>query len=242
MDLGKEIEEFKLAFKNGNALTRVITVMGFIITASSLAELSSKIVAWKGFILDGLNFYHSVFVEPVAYIATFVGLEYSETEIHVATISSICIAVGMRIQAMGQVVAYRKISERYGKEVTPNLALWWIVAIVVPICQWMWLGVRNPQVYPWLVVVTSLLFPVFTIIPKVLMSRFGNYEFYEQGSFSYFKSYYIYIGALFLLVCTLAAINSGLQGDAHFSNELEDITTAPVYQSYVESLVLLRNT
>lgn len=65
LDLNKEIDELKKSFKEGNALTRVVMAMVFILSLSSLAELSSKIVAWKGFILNGLGFYRSIFVEPV---------------------------------------------------------------------------------------------------------------------------------------------------------------------------------
>ncbi|EJG0014212.1 heme transporter CcmC [Vibrio parahaemolyticus] len=224
MNFDKEIGEFKSSFRQGNALTKVTMVMGFILTLTSLAELSSKIVVWKGFILSGIEFYKSFFVEPVISIASIAGLHYSELELHVATISSICIVTGMRIQAIGQQVAFREISERYGNEVKPNLLFYWVVAVVAPIGLWLWYGFGNPTIYPWWSVFAALFFPVFIVIPKIFMAKFAGYEFFEQNNFSYFKSYYIYVGALILFICMLAAINSGIRGDVEPSKEAAEVS------------------
>jgi hypothetical protein len=210
LDISKEIDELKKSFKEGNALTRIVMVTCFILSLSSLAELSNKVVAWKGFILNGLGFYRSIFVEPIAYLTSNIGLSYTELEIHVATVSSICIAIGMRIQAMGQKVAFRKISEKYGNEVKPNLTLFWFLAIAGPIGIWLWYGLGDPTIYTWWVVFVSAFMPLFMTIPKLIWSKLGDYEYFEKGSFSYFKSYYIYISSLILIICILAAINSGL--------------------------------
>jgi hypothetical protein len=219
LDLNKEFNELKKSFKEGNALTRVVMVTCFILSLSSLAELSSKIVAWKGFILDGLGFYRSIFVEPVTYLTSSIGLSYTELEIHIATVSSICITIGMRIQAVGQKVAFRKISEKYENEVKPNLTFFWILAIVGPIFIWLWYGLGDPTVYTWWVISVSMFLPVFMTVPKIILSKFGDYEFFEQGSFSYFKSYYIYVASLILIICILAAINSGLKDDQKVPNK-----------------------
>ncbi|WP_069478123.1 heme transporter CcmC [Sulfurospirillum halorespirans] len=210
MDLSKEVNELKKSFKEGNMLTKIIMGIGFFITLSSLTELSSKIIAWKGFIWDGLRFYQSIFVEPVSSLSSHIGLNYTELEIHVATISSICIAIGMRVQIMGQKVAFRNISEKYGKEVIPNLTFFLIAAIVAPIGIWLWYGLNNPTIYIWWVIFVSMFLPLFIVVPKIILTKFCDYEFFEQGNFSYFKSYYIYIFSLLLIICILAAINTGL--------------------------------
>lgn len=219
LDLNKEIDEIKKSFKEGNALTRVVMAIGFILSLSSLAELSSKIVAWKGFILNGLAFYRSIFVEPVTYLTSNIGLSYTELEIHVATVSSICIAIGMRVQAMGQKVAFRKISERYGNEVKPNLTFYWVLAIVAPIGIWLWYGLGDPTIHTWWFIFVSMFLPLFMTVPKLILSKLGDYEFFEQGSFSYFKSYYIYISSLLLIICLLAAVNSGLTDNQKMPNK-----------------------
>ena len=219
LDLNKEIDELKKSFKEGNALTRVVMVTCFILSLSSLAELSSKIVAWKGFILNGLGFYRSIFVEPITYLTSNIGLSYTELEIHVATVSSICIAIGMRVQVMGQKVAFQKISEKYGNEVKPNLTFFWVLGIVTPIGIWLWYGLGDPTIYKWWVIFASMFLPLFMTIPKIILSKFDDYEFFEYGSFSYFKSYYIYVASLILIICILAAINSGLKDNQKMPNK-----------------------
>lgn len=211
LNLNKEIDELKRSFKEGNALTRVLMTLGFFLSLSSLTELSSKVVAWKGFILNGLNFYRSIFIEPVTFLASNIGLSYTELEIHVATVSSICFAVGMRVQAMGQKVAFRKIGEKFGNDVKPSLAFYWVLAIVAPIGFWLWYGLSDPTIHTWWVIFVFVSLPLFMILPKYILSKFGVYEFFEQGSFSYFKSYYVYISSLLLIICVLAAVNSGLK-------------------------------
>ncbi len=186
-------------------------VTSFILSLSSLAELSKKIVAWKGFILSGLGFYRSIIVEPVTYLTSNIGLSYTELEIHVATVSSISIVIGKRVQVLGQKVAFRKISEKYGNEVKPNLTFFWTLGILAPIGMWLWYGLGKPTIYTWGVIFVSMFLPLFMIVPKIIISKLGDYEFFEKGSFSYFKSDYIYIASLILIICILAAINSGLK-------------------------------
>jgi hypothetical protein len=219
LDLSKEFNELKSSFKEGNILTRIVMVMGFFLLLSSMAELSEKIVVWKGFILDGLRFYHSIFVEPITYLSSHIGLNYTELEIHVATVSSICTSIGIRVQMMGQKVALRNISEKYGNEVKPNLTFFWVMGIMVPIGIWLWYGLKDPTIYIWWVIFISIFLPLFMIIPKIILSKFGDYEFFEKGSFSYFKSYYIYISSVLLIICILAAVNSGLKDDLKTPNK-----------------------
>lgn len=219
LDLSKEFNELKNSFKEGNTLTRIVMVLGFFLLLSSMAELSGKIVAWKGFILDGLKFYHSIFVKPVTYLSSHIGLNYTELEIHVATVSSICISIGVRVQIMGQKVAFRNISERYGNEVKPNLAFFWVVGVMAPISIWLWYGFKEPTIYTWWVIFVSIFLPLFMIVPKVILSKLVDYEFFEKGNFSYFKSYYIYISSVLLIICILAAVNSGLKDNRKMLNK-----------------------
>ncbi|WP_237155815.1 heme transporter CcmC [Photobacterium leiognathi] len=212
MNFDKEISEFKATFQQGNPLTKVTMIMGFILALTSLAELSSKIVTWKGFILSGIEFYKSFFVQPVISLASIAGLQYSEVELHLATISTVCVVTSMRILAMGQQVAFREISEEYGNKLKPNLLFYWLIAVLAPLATWLWYGFGNPTIYPWWSVLAAFFFPVFIVLPKALMAKFGRFEFFEQNKFSYFKSYYIYVGALVLFICMLAAINSGIRG------------------------------
>lgn len=224
MNLHKEIDEFTKSFKEGNILTRIVMVVSFILALSSLTELSDKIVKWKGFLLDGLKFYQATFVEPASYLLQQIGLSYTEVEIHVATISSICIATGMRVQILGQKVAFRNISKRYGNEVKPSLVFFWTIGITAPISLWLWLGLNESEIHIWRVIFASVFLPVFMILPKFIMTKLGDYEFFEREDFSYFKSYYLYLSSIILIICIFAAINSGLK-DNNTSTKSSQVTT-----------------
>ena len=236
MDISKEIEEFRKAFKEGGLLTRLFLLLGFLLSISSLTSLSSVIFEWKGFILEGIHFYQQYFVETVASLAIPIGLSYSQEEIHTATISSIIVAIGMRLLAIGQLVAFRVISEKYGSNIKPNLNFYWVMATLYPVGVWVWYGVSDPQLRPWLTVVVTICYPVFIVAPKFVLAKFGN-EPLEKGRYSYFKSYYMYILSLVLIVCALAAINLGLSEkepnksvDGAFFASLSFAVASPCYR------------
>lgn len=209
MDINKEVDEFKESFRNGGVLTKTLLMLGFVFTLSSITSLASVVIEWKGFILEGINFYQRLFVVPVISAASFVGLEYSKTEIHVATISSICTSVGARLLAVGQKAAFREINSRYGSQLIPSTRIYWALAIVVPIGIWVWYGISDPAIRPGYVIFVSIFYPAFIVVPKVIMSKFG-YEQFERNRFNYFKAYYAYMAAIFIIIGSLAAINSGL--------------------------------
>ncbi len=209
MGFDSDLKEFQKSFSEGNILTKICVGLLFFLALSSLTSLSSKVVEWKGFILTGLSFYQSFFVKFIASTSANIGLNYTAQEIHVATVSSISIILGMRVQAMGQIVAFHKINERYASSLKPNLTLYWFLAIALPVGIWVWYGVSNPVIRIWWVTFSCVFLPIFMTIPKIIMSKFG-YEYFEKNEFSYFKNYYMYVGALLISICVLGAINSGL--------------------------------
>jgi hypothetical protein len=210
MDLNKEISGFKDSFAGGGVLTRTLLIFGFIFTVSSVTSISSKVIAWKGFILDALNFYQLYFVNTISTVASLVGFHYSTTEIHIATISTICVTVGMRLLAAGQKVAFQQINAKYNSELEPSMAMYWFLGVAVPIGLWGWYGLSDPVIRPWYVIFVTVFYPAFIVVPKLIMSKFG-WVTYEKAHFSYFKSYYAYMGAIVVIIGALAAINSGLQ-------------------------------
>jgi hypothetical protein len=225
MDLKKEIAEFRDSFRDGGVLTRTILILGFFFSLSSLTSLSSTIVEWKGFILEGIKFYQLYFVDPIASAASNFGLSYSQSEIHAATVSSICVTVGMRILAVGQQVAFRVINKKYNSDLKPSLAFYWGMAIAYPIGIWVWYGISDPVIRPWVLAIVTVSYPVFIVVPKFIMSKFDS-EYFEKSDFSYFKSYYAYLGALLLIVCVLAAINTGLK-ESEPNKSMQPTANAP---------------
>jgi hypothetical protein len=210
MDLNKEVSEFQDSFKKGGVLTRTLLIFGFLFTVSSITSISKKVIEWKGFILGALDFYQLYFVNSITKVASLVGFHYSSTEIHVATISTTCVIVGARLLATGQKVAFREINTKYNSDLVPSMAMCWLLGVAVPIGIWGWYGLSNPVIRPWYVILVSIFYPAFIVVPKLIMSKFG-WVIYEKGHFSYFKSYYAYMAAIFIIIGALAAINLGLQ-------------------------------
>ncbi len=209
MNIDKELSEFKESFGKSGILTKVFLIIGFFISVSSITSLSSMVVEWKGFILEGIMFYQQYFVAPISSAALYVGLQYSVIEIHVATITSIYLSVGLRLIIIGQNVAFREINAKYNSEVTPKNSMYWFLVFAAPIGIWLWYGVSNPDIQPWYVIFVSVFFPAFIVVPKLFMSKFG-WVYYEKNHFSYIKSYYGYMAVIFIVIGAMAAINSGL--------------------------------
>lgn len=209
MDIKQEFSKLKASFWGGGILTRVLLVIGFFFSLSSITTLSSKIVGWKGFILEGINFYKEYYVDNVAVLAGAVGLRYTQTEIHTATVTCIAVCVGMRILAMGQKVAFKVINARYEGDLKPNLKIFAFIAIFFTIGIWLWYGVFDPPIFQWFVVTVILGYPLIIVFTKKLMAK-KDYEYFEEREFNYIVSYYAYVLALLICLGSLAAINSGL--------------------------------
>jgi hypothetical protein len=226
MDLRKEIDVFRDSFREGGVLTRIVLILGLFFSLSSLTSLSSRIVEWKGFILEGIKFYQVYFVDPIASSALNFGLSYSQIEIHTATVSSICVTVGMRILALGQQVAFREINKKYNSDLKPNLTIYWIMAIAYSIGIWLWYGISDPIIRPWSIGIFTVFYPAAIVLPKIILSKMYDAAYYEKNVFSYFKSYYAYLGALLLIVCVLAAINTGLK-ESEPDKSIQPTTNVP---------------
>jgi len=226
INLNKELSEFLSTFKDGGILTKIFLVTGFFFTFSSITSLSNKIIEWKGFILDGINFYQQHFVFPLSSAASIIGFNYTETEIHVATITSLAITVGMKILAAEQKKVFEKINEKYGSKEKPSHTLLWFLAIVGPIGIWCWYGVSAPTIYVWPAAFIIIIYPIFIVFPKFVMSRHGQ-DTVEENYLNYFKGYYLYMFSLVALIGMLAAINTGLNDQpAHKPNNAGVIGSA----------------
>lgn len=210
MNAAKEFEEFRSAFRNAGFTTKVVLLLFFFLSISSITSLADKVVEWRGFILTALEFYQQYFVNFIARFAKSFGLSYSREEIDAAMLLSISVTLGMRLLSIGQLVAYRIINERYGSDQKPNLRMYWVIAVFFPIGVWGWYGLTDPVIYPYFVGAVFLFYPVFLVVPKYVMSKFG-YEYFEKSKFSYFSGYYAYVLMLLFLLAVLAAINAGLE-------------------------------
>ncbi|MES9859218.1 MAG: hypothetical protein ABW157_20030 [Candidatus Thiodiazotropha sp. LLP2] len=218
MHIQNEINEVKRSFSEGGLLTKLFLILGLFFGISSLTSITATIVEWKGFILNAVNTYQTYFVSPIVSVGQKFGFSYSTEEVHTAILLSICVTVGMRVLALGQVVAFREINRRYGSNASPSLTYFWVMSFAFPTGTWVWYGVSDPVIRPWFIALIFLGYPIFIIAPKLVMAKFGT-EPYEKGQFSYMKSYYSYLLFLFLVVGILAAINTGIKDEPNNSSK-----------------------
>lgn len=81
MGLIAEIEEIKKHWRDGSTTTKVLICFSTFMTFSSLASLSDTIVKWKGFILDGINFYRTWVSLPLINIIQSFGLNFNQSSL-----------------------------------------------------------------------------------------------------------------------------------------------------------------
>jgi hypothetical protein len=85
MALVSDLEEAKKMWKNSSFSARAFIVISTFLAVSSITSLSDTIFKWKGFILDGLNFYREFIRFPLCeLISKFeIHLEFYELDIYV---------------------------------------------------------------------------------------------------------------------------------------------------------------
>ena len=208
MNINKELEALRTFWKDSGPVGKVFLAIGFFFSISSITSISTELVNWKGFILDAMNFYQTYFVDNISSLASQAGLSYSRDEIHAGVLVSISAGVGMRLLAIGQIIAFQVINSRYDSEQKPDLRVFWILGLGAPIAVWIYYGLFDPTVRLWSSIVVFILYPAFLVIPKLF---FGASGYLERKQYNYFTAYYLYIGAIFLVIGILAAINSGLR-------------------------------
>lgn len=60
-----DIQEAKSFFPKASLITKLIVILATFLSISSIASLSNVIFSWKGFILDGINFYKHWVTDPL---------------------------------------------------------------------------------------------------------------------------------------------------------------------------------
>ncbi|WP_281212834.1 hypothetical protein [Shewanella insulae] len=212
MKFENEYKELVKQFWSVGPLGKLVLVLLFFLSVSSITSLSDVVFKWKGFILGAINIYQEYFVFSLTKIALYLNMSYSESEINTAVFMSISVSVGMRMLMVGQKVAFKKINERYNSDLVPSLTVYKVIMWFFPIAIWLWYGVTVQTPKFWFTALVFVFYPVFLVVPKVLMSKFDseNESYWEKGEFNYFKVYYSYVGAIILFVCVLGAINAGI--------------------------------
>ncbi len=74
----KEFEELKDLWSKSSWFIRILLIFSFFLSVSSIASLSDKIFAWKGFILDGVTFYRSAIRSKIISLFDWLNLSILE--------------------------------------------------------------------------------------------------------------------------------------------------------------------
>ena len=209
MNIKNELAHLASDFKEAGILAKIFLLSGFFMSFSSIASLSKKVFEWKGFFLEAINFYQVVYVDNVVRLASLLGLHYSQSEVHVVTVLSIAVVVGMRTLAQSQIAIFNEINQKHGTDIEPKFTFLWIAAVATPLCTWVVYGIADPSFSPWSIALVTLGYPLFMFIPQILLVRFV-YKSDSPSDYGYIKAYYQYILSILILVGILAAINLGL--------------------------------
>ncbi len=80
MSIRDDVEELRGIWAKGSWPTRLFFLLSFFLTASSITSLSDVVFGWKGFILDGVEFYRTYITGTLRSLAAILSLEISRQE------------------------------------------------------------------------------------------------------------------------------------------------------------------
>ena len=78
MGLIGDINEIKKEWKKSSLGIKIIIVLSSFFVFSSITSLSDVIFSWKGFILDGIEFYKSIITHPLKKLLEKINLFYQK--------------------------------------------------------------------------------------------------------------------------------------------------------------------
>lgn len=74
-----DLETLRNTWHEISITSKIVGVVGVVMGASSIASLSETVANWKGFILDGIEFYRRWITEPIHEAFTKAGLNAAES-------------------------------------------------------------------------------------------------------------------------------------------------------------------
>ncbi len=212
MNLSADIGVFRKAFGEAGVLTKVFLVIGLFLSISSLTSLSSKIVAWRGFIKDALDFYTGAIIEPIAAFSAKFGLGYTLLEIHSAVLLSSSLLIGMNMLATIRHEQFDSINLKYQLALKPKNYVIYTIAVFGALIIWISYGVNESSLGIRWSLAWFAAYPLFLSANLWFFSKLND-SYNEPNCSGLCVGYYCYVVALALAVGIFAAINSGLKKD-----------------------------
>lgn len=102
MGLLGDFKEYKESFSKSPTLVKAIIIIAFFMSISSFTSLADQIFQWRGFILDGVQFYRNYVTDPVRNLLSSISIHYTSTAIDLLIImglfTSACIRAAIVIK------------------------------------------------------------------------------------------------------------------------------------------------
>ncbi|MDE1516089.1 hypothetical protein PUN32_13955 [Vibrio sp. dsl-7] len=210
MNIRESFIEAVELYKKAGSLNRIFIMISFFLSVSSIASLSESIFKWKGFILDAVDFYQHYIAEIIIYYAGFVGLSYTQNQVHSAVILSIAVSLGMKMFILDQLKFAEVMRDKYNFEVKPKINLFRIQAVAYSVFVWLSFGLSEDNVTLISSIILLMSYPIFVSLIHWILVNFDKNKTLSLSNVSYCKVYYVYLAAIFLMLGVLGAINSGI--------------------------------
>ncbi|MDE1212034.1 MULTISPECIES: hypothetical protein [Vibrio] len=210
MDLRKELRELSRLYESVGPINKLLLVISFFLSISSIASLSETVFKWKGFILDGIQFYQVFLVSPIIDYAAPLGLSYTRVEVHSIVMLSIATTLAMKLFTLDQVNFSQILKKKYGTAVSPRLSFFRFISIAYPLGLWVGYGISDDEVKLVPSLIVLLTYPIMLSGMHLCMTKLIKDSKELLGTFNYSKVYYTYLLLVSLVIGVLGAINAGL--------------------------------
>lgn len=186
-----EIEELKSNWKKASPIYKVLLCISFFLAVSSIASLSDIIFEWKGFILDGIEFYKQHIVNPIKVCFEKQGIHFQIRAINQLIIIGLIYSSSMRVI---WVAAPKKYSSL-------NSKLFNTANVLVMALMMLNLFLRETRIDN-----SKQIIPTWVEILMLLVLIYGSRKLSKKEKIQFYGPIILAI----LTVLILAAVNSGL--------------------------------
>ena len=89
-------KKFKEIWANSSLAFKLIHSLSLFFTLTSVTSLSEKVIAWKGFIKDGIDFYRNTLADPITSLLQKYNFNIDQAEFDWLVITGILLSMGAR--------------------------------------------------------------------------------------------------------------------------------------------------
>lgn len=214
--------DVKQYWKQSPYWAKIVWVLSTLFSSSSIASLGDTVFAWKGFILDGINFYR-IIVSPIKSISIFLyKVEITTYQADLIVLFGLFFASYLRFTLFKQlefIDSSRKTKGLYLRAALGFLIIWCLTTgfVAAGILKDLNIGLEILVVFVYIFV---LLYPLqvigylkFNISNNSLAGRILKIKKLKDYSKNKAKLFIVYYGPVVVAIFTtfiLAAINAGL--------------------------------